>query len=76
MTLHSRVRFSRNGYGNAPNAMATRGCLVPCVVVRRKPEPHSGRSDYCKTVIDTSEGERWFCSAEEAVAAGWRAAQR
>jgi hypothetical protein len=35
-----------------------------------------GQRNYCKTVIDTSEGEGWFCSAEEAVTAGWRAAQR
>ncbi|MEO8242735.1 MAG: thermonuclease family protein [bacterium] len=28
---------------------------------------------YAKTRIDTSKGERWFCSEAEAVAAGWRA---
>ena len=35
-----------------------------------------GQRDYCKTVIDLSKGERWFCSAAEAEAAGWRAAKR
>lgn len=30
--------------------------------------------DYGKTKIDESKGERWFCSEDEAVAAGWRAA--
>jgi micrococcal nuclease len=35
-----------------------------------------GQRDYCKTVIDLSKGERWFCSEAEAVAAGWRAALR
>ncbi len=35
-----------------------------------------GQRDYCKTVIDESKGERWFCSPAEAEAAGWRAAQR
>jgi micrococcal nuclease len=30
---------------------------------------------YEKTVIDTVAGERWFCSEEEAVAAGWRKAK-
>lgn len=35
-----------------------------------------GQRDYCRTVIDTSNGERWFCSEAEAEAAGWRAAQR
>jgi endonuclease YncB( thermonuclease family) len=28
---------------------------------------------YAKTKINTSKGERWFCSEEEAVKAGWRA---
>jgi hypothetical protein len=35
-----------------------------------------GQRDYCETVIDESRGERWFCSPEEAEAAGWRAAKR
>lgn len=28
---------------------------------------------YSKTVIDPSTGERWFCTASEAIANGWRA---
>ena len=28
------------------------------------------------TRIDTARGERWFCSAAEAIAAGWTAAAR
>ncbi|WP_234840425.1 thermonuclease family protein [Sinorhizobium meliloti] len=28
--------------------------------------------DYAKTKINTATGERWFCSEDEAVAAGWR----
>jgi endonuclease YncB( thermonuclease family) len=32
-----------------------------------------GTSHYDQTVIDESRGERWFCSEEEARAAGWRA---
>ncbi|MFT0891546.1 thermonuclease family protein [Pseudochelatococcus sp. G4_1912] len=31
-----------------------------------------GSIDYARTVIDESRGERWFCSEEEAKAAGWR----
>jgi len=31
---------------------------------------------YAATKIDTSKGERWFCSEAEAKAAGWRAAYR
>lgn len=35
----------------------------------------SGCSYYEKTVIDETRGERWFCSEDEAVAAGWRKAK-
>jgi len=32
-----------------------------------------GRSSYGATKINESKGERWFCSEQEAIAAGWRA---
>lgn len=35
-----------------------------------------GQRDYARTRIDPARGERWFCSAVEAEAAGWRAARR
>jgi len=35
-----------------------------------------GQEDYAATRIDTGRGERWFCSADEARAAGWVAAAR
>jgi endonuclease YncB( thermonuclease family) len=35
-----------------------------------------GQQDYAATSIDTARGERWFCSATEALAAGWSPAQR
>jgi endonuclease YncB( thermonuclease family) len=34
-----------------------------------------GASGYDETVIRVEQGERWFCTAEEALAAGWRARQ-
>ncbi|MDP3997654.1 MAG: thermonuclease family protein [bacterium] len=34
-----------------------------------------GCASYDKTVIDTSSGERYFCTEAEAVAAGWRKAK-
>src|SRR5262249_5411177 len=34
-----------------------------------------GQRYYNATQIDTSKGERWFCSEEDAVAAGWRRAK-
>lgn len=36
----------------------------------------SGGRFYDQTKIDTSKGERWFCSEEEAVNAGWRKSKR
>lgn len=36
----------------------------------------AGQRDYKRTSIRTDKGERWFCSASEARAAGWRAARR
>ncbi|MEL7100237.1 MAG: thermonuclease family protein [Pseudomonadota bacterium] len=35
-----------------------------------------GQAFYARTGINLSRGERWFCSADEARAAGWRAARR
>jgi len=35
-----------------------------------------GQAFYERTGINLDRGERWFCSAEEARAAGWRAAKR
>lgn len=35
-----------------------------------------GQQHYGRTRINTAKGERWFCSAAEARAAGWRAARR
>jgi len=35
-----------------------------------------GQENYEQTVISPSKGERWFCSEDEARAAGWRKAQR
>ena len=35
-----------------------------------------GQRDYERTGIRPEKGERWFCSKDEAVSAGWRAAKR
>lgn len=35
-----------------------------------------GGAYYDKTVINTEAGERWFCSENEAQAAGWRESKR
>ena len=35
-----------------------------------------GGASYAKTRIDTAKGERWFCTAAKARAAGWLRAKR
>ena len=35
-----------------------------------------GQYYYNKTVIDESRGEKWFCSEDEAVSAGWRKSKK
>jgi cold shock CspA family protein len=35
-----------------------------------------GMEDYDSTIIDPIKGERWFCTEQEAIAAGWRKAPR
>ncbi len=35
-----------------------------------------GMEDYESTIIDPTKGERWFCTEQEAIAAGWRKAPR
>ena len=35
-----------------------------------------GDLDYSRTRISEAKGERWFCSVDAAMAAGWRAARR
>lgn len=54
---------------------APEGCLIKGNINSRGDKIYHvpGRSSYGSTRIDTSKGERWFCSEDEAVAAGWRA---
>lgn len=35
-----------------------------------------GMEDYDSTIITPDKGERWFCTEDEAIAAGWRKAPR
>lgn len=35
-----------------------------------------GQANYENTVITPANGEKWFCTLEQAIAEGWRAAQR
>jgi hypothetical protein len=63
------VAESRHG-GDAPA-----GCVIKGNIARGDRVYHMPWSPwYAKTRIDTSRGERWFCSEAEAIAAGWRPA--
>jgi len=54
-----------------------RGCAIKGNVTAKGERVYHlpGAQWYARTRIDESEGERWFCSAAEAEAAGWRAAR-
>lgn len=64
----------------AQNALsdAPEGCVIKGnISADNKRIYHSpGQIWYERTRINTAKGERWFCSAREAQAAGWRAARK
>ncbi|MBM3613377.1 MAG: thermonuclease family protein [Alphaproteobacteria bacterium] len=58
-------------------AAAPAGCAIKGNISASGRIFHSpGQLDYDRVVIDPARGERWFCSASAARAAGWRAARR
>lgn len=62
----------------ADNAVPDPACPIKGNINRRGDRIYHvpGQADYARTVIDTAAGERWFCSHEQARAAGWRPAAR
>lgn len=61
------------------SAQAPKGCAIKGNLSRnsgRRIYHMPGQAHYARTRIDTSRGERWFCSEAEARAAGWRRAKR
>ncbi len=66
-----RRRPDRLAEANAP-----KGCLIKGNVSKKGQIYHTQASAwYGKVKVDESRGERWFCSEDEAKAAGWRAAE-
>jgi deoxyribonuclease-1 len=58
---------------SAVNGEPPQSCLIKGNISRSGRIYHvPGSRYYEKVKIDTSKGERWFCSVEEAVDAGWR----
>lgn len=69
-------RGKRIAQSESPNVTAE--CLIKGNIANdgaRIYHPPSG-AYYGRTKIDLSKGERWFCSEDEAQAAGWRRSKR
>jgi hypothetical protein len=59
------------------NSDATGDCLIKGNISSAQERIYHipGCKSYLKTRIDTSAGERWFCTEDEATASGWRKAR-
>jgi endonuclease YncB( thermonuclease family) len=62
----------------ADTAASDAGCAIKGNISRSGERIYHvpGQQHYERTRVDESSGERWFCSEEEAQAAGWRRAKR
>ncbi|MCW0411076.1 hypothetical protein NB709_000952 [Xanthomonas sacchari] len=71
-----RDQAARQAQGAAPPAPD--GCRMKGNISRQGKKIYHvpGQRDYERTSIDLSRGERMFCSAEEAIRAGWQPAKR
>lgn len=60
----------------APVAPAAGTCIIKGNINAKKEKIYHapGCGSYNKTVIDESSGEKWFCSEQDALDAGWRKA--
>ena len=60
-------------FGDSPQDEA-QDCLIKGNISKSGKIYHTPDSKFYKRVkIDTSKGERWFCTVEDAIDAGWRA---
>ena len=67
----------RRAVASAPDPDAPQGCPIKGNISGNGRIYHMpGQEHYAKTRINTTKGERWFCSEGEARAAGWRRARR
>ena len=65
----------RAGNWQTAEPVAPAGCAIKGNISDRGHVYHMPWSPwYAKVKIDSSHGERWFCSEADAIAAGWRAA--
>ncbi len=74
-----QMQFSPSRSPTPIAAITKPGCVVKgniSIATGAKLYHVLGMEDYDGTIIDSSKGERWFCSESEAVAAGWHRAPR
>ncbi len=81
MRVQSPAQFrASGGTSQAPaqvQSPAAQDCVIKGNISKNGHIFHvPGQEFYSRTRIDTSSGERWFCTAAEARAAGWRPARR
>lgn len=73
------ARVARSSAPDAPAASDQRdGCVIKGNIGRGGAQIYHlpGWSSYAATRIDEAQGERWFCTEDEARAAGWRPPSR
>ncbi len=80
LTLIAVAVIGTYSFGGLPSIIATaKGCAIKgnvSIGSREKIFHVPGQQDYSATRISPEYGERWFCSEDEARAAGWRKAGR
>ena len=75
ITVEAQEKTPVSGIRNAADAKA-QNCLIKGNVSKRNNDEKiyhcPGWRDYEKTQVNPEEGDRWFCSEKEAIAAGFR----
>jgi cold shock CspA family protein len=71
--------FSRSRSPSPVTSITKPGCTIKgniSIDTGNKVYHLPGMEDYESTVIDPTQGEKWFCTESEAIANGWRKAPR
>ncbi len=73
------MEFNHNRYPDPITSITKPGCIIKGNISINTGDKlyHLPRmEDYESTVIDPTQGEKWFCTESEAIANGWRKAPR
>lgn len=78
MRIEEPAAFRRAGSAASQGTPAPGDCVIKGNISAKGERIYHvpGQEHYARTRINTGQGERWFCTAAEARAAGWRAARR